>query len=54
MSGIGSASDQPSNEERLSMRVYYDRDADVGLIKKKRSLLLVWQSGPCPCSKLER
>ena len=24
----------------LSMRVYYDRDADVGLIKKKRSLLL--------------
>ena len=25
---------------KLSMRVYYDRDADVGLIKKKRSLLL--------------
>ena len=26
---------------KLLMRVYYDRDADVGLIKKKRLLLLV-------------
>jgi Ketol-acid reductoisomerase len=37
------------------MRVYYDRDADLNLIKdKKNSYCWIWKSRTCSCNELER
>ncbi len=38
-----------------TMRVYYDRDADVNLIKSKKVVhRRIRQPGPCPCHEPER
>ena len=36
------------------MRVYYDQDADIGLIKGKKWRLLAMDPGACTCSQPER
>ena len=37
------------------MKVYYDRDADLNLIKKKKVCIVGYGSpGTCPCFKSQR
>ena len=37
------------------MKVFYDSDADLNLIKEKKNLYnWIWKSRPCPRSKLKR
>ena len=36
------------------MKVYYDSDTDLDLVKVKKFVLLVMQPGPCSCTKLKR
>ena len=41
----------PYSKEERTMRVYYDRDADVNLIKAKKVAIIGYrQPGPCPCA----
>ena len=37
------------------MRVYYDRDADINLIKNKNIVIVgLWKSRSCTCNEFKR
>ena len=36
------------------MKVFYDSDADLNLIKEKNLYNWIWKSRPCPRPKLKR
>ena len=38
----------------MAMKVYYDADADINLIKDKNVLIVGYGPGSCPCKQPER